>query len=268
MPNIQSVFGKINVFEDFQGQTSSATLSSATNTRFNDLSIAAIHDTTFINSTTRVNGVATFVINNAASDGVSIFTSPMQPSVNAPMVVEARFANSSATDFRAFIGFQQTVSLTATVLPYTVSATTLTANAAGNVAGFYVDTGATTKDFRFLAGINSAASTTAAIAYDFNHAATTLGALGIRSQITLTASSMYTCRVVMYPDGSVEGYAGHTTQPSADLGLSLICRLKAGVITTTNLFFPILSLRSGSTGTPTATCDYFGATGQRDWTAT
>ena len=262
---IQSSDGKIRVFEDFMGVAAAATISDATaGTRYNDITIIAVSgDVAMDHTVDEGGGVASFSGAAGAADGVVITTSPMIPAGNGTMVVEARCKVSAATDYRFFCGFQQTVSLSETVNPFTLSGTTLTANAAGEVVGFYYDTQATTDDFRFMAGSNSAASTAAALDYALG-GATTLGSLGVRCNVTLTADRWFVARVELDADGTARGYFGDETMANVN-GLTHIATLKAGDLSTTVAYFPIVQMLEQSTGDPTHEIDYFKALGNRDW---
>lgn len=262
---IQSSDGKIRVFEDFQGVGAASTLLDATaGTRWNDLTLIAISgDVAVTHTVDEGGGVIAFSGAAGAGDGVVITTSPMIPTANGTMVVEARCKVSAATDYRFFCGFQQTVSLSETVNPFTLSGTTLTDNDGGEVVGFYYDTGATTDDFRFHASAAGVADTAAALDYALG-GATTLGALGVRCNATLTADRWFICRVEIDPDGTARGYFGDETMANVN-GLTHIATLAAGTLTTTVPYFPILQLLEESTGDPTHEVDYFKATGNRDW---
>lgn len=262
---IQSSDGKIRVFEDFNGIAAAATISDGTaGTRYNDITIIAVSgDVAMTHTVDEGGGVAGFSGGAGAADGVVITTSPMIPTGNGTMVVEVRVKVSAATDYRFFCGFQQTVSLSETVNPFTLSGTTLTANAAGEVVGFYYDTGATTDDFRFMAGANSAASTSAALDYALG-GATTLGSLGVRCNATLTADRWFIARVELDADGTARGYFGDETMANVN-GLTHIATLRAGDLSTTVAYFPIVQLLEESTGDPTHEIDYFKALGNRDW---
>lgn len=273
MPEIQSVFGKVRVFEDFMGLPAAATISDATaGTRWNDVSLIAVSgDVDLTHTVDESGGVLAISGAGGAADGLVITTSPFTPAGNGTAVVEARFKNSSATDFRFFCGFQETVSLSETVNPYTLSGTTLTANAAGEVVGFYYDSQATTDDFRFMAGANSSASTGARVRCGWkvaglNSNATTLGSLGIRAGATLTADRWMICRVELDPDGTARGYLGEVAAAGGNAHAPfLVATLEAGELSTTAVYFPVLQMLAQSTGDPTGEVDYFGVTYNRDW---
>jgi hypothetical protein len=262
---IQGSRGKIRIFEDFCGVGAASTLSDATaGTRWNDLTMVAVSgDVAVTHTVDEGGGVIAFSGAAGAADGVAITSSPLIPSANGTIIIEARAKVSAATDYRFFCGFQQTVSLSETVNPFTLSGTTLTANAAGEVVGFYYDTGATTDDFRFMAGSNSSASTAAALDYALG-GATTLGSLGVRCNATLTADRWFIARVEIDTDGTARGYFGDETMANTN-GMTHIATLRSGDLSTTTAYFPILQLLEESTGDPTHELDYILIEGNRDW---
>lgn len=266
---VQGAFGTLEVFEDFQAVGAESQIADATaGTRYNDLCLVAVSGTIDITHTVdESGGVAAFDGGGGAADGVAIVIgSPMQPSTNGPIVMEARFKQASATDFRCFVGFQETVSLSETVNPFTLSGTTLTANNGGQVAGFYTDMAATTDDFRYLLSSDGTAQTTATV-YT-RSGKTTLGSLGVRASVTPAADSWYVARVQINPDGSTIGWFGHTSQGQGDGGgLIQIARTVAGSVDQTALYFPVLQLLATSTGDGINECDYVAARGKRDWAA-
>ena len=267
---VQGTYGKIRVFEDFNGWGATASIADATaGTRYNDLCFIAVSGAVdFINTLDESGGVASFSGAAGAADGIVITSSPLQPSASGTIVMEARFKGASATDLRVFCGWQETLDTAETVNPFTLSTTTLTSNDAGNAVGFYADTGATTDDFRFHASLDGTELTTAAV-YAPGSTSTTLGALGIRTNTTITADSWYIARVEINPDGTALGYFGHTTMAGgAALAPRLVARLtNSGALDQTALYYPVLHLLAESTGDPLLECDYFGFTGNRDWAA-
>jgi hypothetical protein len=273
MPDVQSVFGKVNVFEDFTGYTASTAIADATaGTRFNDITLVAISgQTDIINTVDESGGVMSFTGAGGAADGIAILGSPAQPSRSGTIVMEARFKGASATDLRVFVGWQETIAWDETVNPFTLSSTTLTSNNGGNAVGFYTDTAATTDDFRVHASIDGEELTTAPITVEpalkhiTGQATTTLGALGVRCGVTLTADSWYIARVEIDPSGSARGYFGHTSMGTT--GPRLIATIKAGSLDQTALYVPHLHLAAASTGDPLLEVDYFGYTHNRDWAA-
>ena len=264
---IQDSYGKIGFFEDFIGAPAASTISDATaGTLFKDVTLVAISgDVAMTHVVDESGGIVAFSAAAGAADGVALLGSPMQPSTNGVIRAGGRFKVSAATDYRAFLGLQETISLSETVNPYTLSAVTLTANAAGNVIGFYYDTQATVDGFRFMAGTNSAAATTGGLSYS-RTGATTLGSLGILAGETLTADKWMVWRIEINPDGSAQAYFGDETMANTT-GLTLVASLKAGVISSTALYVAHMHLAEQSTGDPTHEVDYFYQYGNRDWAA-
>lgn len=262
---IQGSRGKIRSFEDFNGIAAAVTHSDATaGARHNDFCIVAISgDAVQDWVVTESGGVSTFSGAAGAGDGAAVIHSPMVPTSNGTMVIEARWKSSVVTDCRLFVGFQQTASLSETVVPFTLSGTTLTVNAAGEVVGFYFDAQATTDDLRFMAGSNSAASTAAALSYALG-GQTTLGSLGVRCNATVTADRWAILRVELDSDGTARGFAGDETMANPN-GLTHIATLKAGDLSTTTLYHPVVSMTAHSTGDPLHSLDYILVEGNRDW---
>jgi hypothetical protein len=263
---IQEAFGKLGGFEDFQGIAASASVADATTgTRVNDITLVAIGTAvTFTYAVDESGGVASFQsADNDAASGMALLSSPMVPSSNGTLVVVGRWKASVVTDFRAFLGWQETASLADTVNPFTLSGTNLTANNGGQVVGFYFDGQATTDDLRFMASSDGTASTTATVTA--REGSTTLGALGILSGATVATDSWITARVEIDPDGTARGYAG-VAGMGRQTGLTLVATLKQGALDADAVYHPHLHLAQHSTGGVVHKVDYFGATGHRDWT--
>lgn len=264
---IQEAFGKLGFFEDFQGVAASVSIADATaGTRVNDITLVGISSAvTFTYTVDESGGVANFTpADNVADSGMALLSSPMVPSSNGTLVVVGRWKASVVTDFRAFLGWQETASLTETVNPFTLSGTTLTANSAGQVVGFYFDGQATTDDLRFMAASDGTASTTATVTA--REGSTTLGSLGILSGATVATDSWITARVEIDPDGTARGYAGIAGMGN-QTGLTLVATLKKGALDADALYHPHMHLAQHSTGGVVHEVDYFGARGHRDWAA-
>ena len=261
---IQGSRGKLRIFEDFHGQAAAVTVSDATLIRHNDLAIAALSGDAVMDwAVDESGGVATFSGAGGAGDGAAIYGSPMVPASNGTMVIETRWKSSVVTDCRLFVGFQVTVSAAEPVNPFTLSGTTLTANNTGETVGFYFDAQATTDDFRFMSSSSGTADTAAALSYALG-GATTLGSLGVRANATVTASRWSILRVELDPDGTARGYAGDETMANVN-GLTHIATLKAGTLSTTGLYFPMVLTACHSTGDPLHSIDYILIEGNRDW---
>ena len=244
---IQSSFGKLSFNEDFLGLRT-ATISDATAANYGDVLLVPVSgDVALTPTVDESGGVAAFSGAAGANDGIAIVSAPMQPSGDGPIWCEGRFKVSITTDYQAFLGFQETVSLTETVNPFTLSGTTLTSNNGGQSVGFYYDTGATTDDFRLHMSSDGTELTTAKVKNGFD-ASTTLGALGVRAGVTLTADEWMIFRVEIDPDGTCRGYFGRASMATSGVGrgsaegLTLVGTIEAGNIDETALLHPIIQL--------------------------
>ncbi len=265
---IQDSFGKIGFFEDFQGLTDddNITLTGGTPVQWNSVLMVPISGDVAQNVVVdEGGGVVSFSGAAQAADGIALLSAPMQPSGNGTIVVVGRWKASAVTDYRVFFGWQETCDRDATVNPFTLSSTTLTANNGGQVVGLYYDTQASTDGFRFMASSDGTAATTAALD-QAREGSTTLGALGILAGDTLVADKFIVARVEIDPDGTARGYLG-TTGMGNQNGLTLVATLAEGALDPDALYHPHMHLAEQSTGDPTHEVDYFGATGNRDWTA-
>ncbi len=265
---IQDQFGRIGFFEDFLGIAAAATISDATaGTRYNDVCLVAISgDVAMDHTVDEAGGVVSFSGAAGAGDGVALIGSPLRPSTNGTIVTGGRFKASAVTDYRVFVGFASTASLSETVNPFTLSGTTLTANNAGEAVGFYYDTQATTDDMRFMSSTAGVADTTATV-YDQYGTKTTLGSLGLRCNATIAADTYMVYRIEIDNDGTVRGWFGDESMGRNKAPIR-IGTLAAGTMTTTSHYFPLMFLAEQSTGDPTHEVDYFYAFGSRDWDGT
>lgn len=261
---IQGSRGKISIWEDFHGRNAAVTITDATLTRYNDFALTSISGNGTMDwKVDESGGVATFVGAAGAGDGVSLYASPMVPASNGTMVIEARWKSDVVTDCRLFVGFQVTVAAAEPVVPFTLSGTTLTANNTGETVGFYFDAEATTDDLRFMSSSSGTADTSAALSYALG-GATTLGSLGVRANATVTANRWSILRVEVDSDGTARGYAGDETMANVN-GLTRIATLKAGTLSTTGVYFPIVTMTQHSTGAGIHSLDYILVEGNRDW---
>jgi len=265
---IQDQFGRIGSFEDFirPFEDTDTTIADADGLMYNDTLIVAVSGDVTVNSTVdESGGVIALSGAGGAGDGFVMLQAPMRADRNGTIVVGGRCKASSVTDGRFFGGFVQTVDRDETVIPFSLSGTTLTANSVGEAVGFYFDSAATTDDFRFMSASSGTADTTAGLSYALG-GQTTLGSLGVRANATPTADKYWAWRVEVDPDGTVKGYFGDETMANTT-GLTLVATLKPGVLSTTTMLFPMLFMNAVSTGDPTHEVDYFYSRGNRYWGA-
>ena len=256
----QGGHGIVSVFEDFQGGIAQ-TLTDGTEYRYNDLRLAAISGNVAQDIVVSApNGIATFSGAAGATDGVSLYTLPFQPSTQGTISMEVRFKLSVLTTWGAFIGFQETVSVAEPVNPFTLSGTTLTANNGGNTFGLYYDTTATTDDWRTMASLAGVAQTAA---IGLNGAA--LGTLGTRASAVPVVDSWMYCRVEIDADGAGRVFYGDVSTDPGNTGPKIVGALEAGTLSTTALYHPIATLVDPSTNDPLWSVDFFGARAGRSW---
>ena len=257
----QSEWGRIVLEEDFSSALA-ATITDATEYRYGKFRMAAISgDVAADIVVDEGNGVATFSGAGGAADGIALYTLPFIPAYNGTLTVEARWKSSVVTDYRSFLGFQQTVSVAEPVNPFTLSSTTLTANNGGEVFGLYFDAQATTDDVRMMSSTAGVADTTA-INADTGSA---LGALGVRANGTVTADSWQYGRVEIDPDGACRAYYGDVGNDPNNTGPKRVGSIKAGVLSATAALHPMLLLACHSTGDPLFHVDFIRVTAYRDW---
>ena len=255
----QDVFSKIGFFEDFLGMEDDGgrTLSDATSVQYNSLLLVPISGDVNMDSTVdEPGGVVAFSGAAGAGDGIALLSSPFCPA-DGPISMGIRFKYSAVTDMRAFIGFIQTADRDETLNPATLSGTTLTVNNTGETFGFYIDTGATTDDWRVISHNGTAIDT-----------ATGMGTLGVRANSTPAADSWIVMRVEIDPNGAARAYLGDSSVDPAHTGPKLIYSLASGFLSVaaTTMYHPFAFLGANSTGDPTTEVDYFWGTASRDWT--
>ena len=249
-------FGRIGFFEDFQGLTDDddITLSDATPVRWNDVLLIPISGDVAQNVlVTDGGGIVTFNGDGSAGDGICLTSAPMQPSGNGPLRMSARFKLTAVTDMRLFVGWQETVDRDETVAPFSLSGTTLTDNAVGQVFGLYYDTGADTDDWR------AAGASDGSIFTDSSSP-------GIRANSTPVADEWMIAKVEIDPDGTARAWYGDSSLDNPSVSMNLIDTLPSGNLDVDAFYHPILFMVAVSTGDPTFKVDYITARGNRDWT--
>lgn len=252
----QDEFGRIGFFEDFQGLTDDddQTLTSGTPVRWKDVLMVPISGNVTQNVVVdEGGGVISFSGAGAAADGIALISAPMQPSGNGTIRMGARFKLSAVTDMRVFCGFQETCDRDATVNPFTLNGTTLTANNGGQAFGIYYDTQATVDDFRVMGSSDGTAFTTP------------LGTIGVRAYSTPVLDEYMVVRVEIDPNGVARVFYGDSSTDLTGTGLNLVKTLAKDILDEDALYHPHLHIVAQSTGNPTFEVDYFWAKGNRDW---
>ena len=195
-------------------------------------------------------GILAITTDVGDDDNAALFAGPFKPA-NGPVWVEARYKYSN-TDCAVFVGFTETLSLTAPAMPAEFATATMAYNGTGGLVGIVYDVDGTTDDFRAVMGDGGAAK------LDSGN--------GIRSNSTLTADRWFITRVVLNTDGSAEVWhadAGHANSEGIPT-LRLIKKFGAG-LTPTDLFYPVVMIENRSANARVLEVDYIWGEGARDW---
>jgi hypothetical protein len=212
-------------------------------------------------------GILDITTDTADNDNQALVAGVWKPS-SGGMYMECRckIPDSVATTRAAvFVGFSETMAMDTPVMPAETATATTTYNGSGGMAGFVMDSDATTIAWRFVAGDAGAALATVAGAGAVGLAAGAAGtAIGITANHqTLTADRWYLFRVEITPAGIARGYFGdigsndqlkHVGSSSAALG-------------TSDCFHAVALIENRSGANERLEVDYFEAEGYRDWAA-
>jgi hypothetical protein len=205
----------------------------------------------FASTVDETGGILAITTDTGDDDSAVLFAGKFAPR-DGKMTMRARFKYSNV-DCAIFVGFAETISLTAPVMPAEFATATMTYNAGGCI-GFNYDADGTTDDFRAVMGDGSAA-----ISDSGN---------GTRANATLTADRWFEAFVVLNEDGSGEcwlGDSGHINS-SKELKLRLIKRFSAGtLLTPTDLFYAVLMIENRSGAARVLEVDYIYGEAGRDW---
>jgi hypothetical protein len=189
---------------------------------------------------------------DVGDDDNAVLVGPRCKPVNGGAWLEARYKYSNV-DCAIFVGFTETLSLTAPVMPAEFATATMTYNGTGGMVGIQYDVDGTTDDFRAVMGDGGAGT---------GGSSTT----GVRSLSTLTADRWFITRVELFMDGSAEVWhsdSGHVDGAGYP-AMRLIKKFTAG-LTATDLFYPVVMIENRSANARVLEVDYaFGEHG-RDW---
>lgn len=248
----QGSLGRITAFADFTGIYDSVAWG-ATNLVSGDTwgtgwGFASVNEGSFASTVDEANGVLAITTDTGDNDNCVLIGPRMQPSINAPLVIEARFKFNSATLGAVYCGFTETLSLTTPVMPAEFATATMTYNGSGQMLGAQLDTDATTNDFRALGGDAGAVYS----GWDTN---------GTRANETITADEWYIVRCELETGGTGRVLVGHKNK-----SLDLIKEVDDNP--TTNLLYPILMFENRSGAARVFEVDYCFASGARDWEVT
>jgi hypothetical protein len=254
--------GEIKVFEHFLGQFKSGT--AGTNqlqwqtdagqlTR--DIGYVSVNEGSFASTVDEPGGILAVTTDTGDDDNFFMHTGVFKPA-DGGMEMECRFKTNSATLGAIFAGFTETLALDTPVMPVELATVTVTHNGAGGMAGLYLDTDATTADFRAAFGDGGAALAQK----DPKGAVVT--AINSRANATITADAWYIAKVEVKPDGMARVYIG---EADAAKELKLVAESTAA-LGTSDVFYAVLGFENRTAAARLFEVDYFYARAWVDWT--
>ena len=250
----QGSFGQCRVWDDFLGPDNDLTWGTGT-VKVGNFGFVSVNEGTFEWTIDEGNGVLAITTDTGDDDNAALFAGTFIPSVNGPLICEARFKFNSATLGSVFCGFTQTLALDTPVMPMEFATATMTYNGTGQILGENYDVDGTTDDFRASAGTAGAVTGTN---YATNAA---LAATGIRANETLTADEWHITRVELSGDGIGTIWHGHKGRQ-----LDQIVRITG--LGTTNALNAMCMIENRTANARILEVDYGYASGSRDWEVT
>lgn len=246
--------GEITVWNDFTGIYNDVAWGTGTLVApFDGIGFTSDDEGSFASTVDEPGGILAITTDTGDDDSAVLFAGPFFAR-DGGCQMKARFKYSNV-DCAIFVGFQETISLTAPVMGAEFATATMTYGNVGNVVGFNYDADGTTDDFRAVMGDGQAAL------LDSGN--------GIRANATVTADRWFEAEVVVNPDGSAECWLSDVGHVDADSipQLRLVkhfSRRGATMINTTDPIFAILMIENRSGAARVLEVDYFGAKGYRD----
>lgn len=217
-----------------------------------DLAFTSDDEGSFANTVDESGGVLAITTDVGDDDSAALFAGKFAPR-DGLMTVRTRFKYSNV-DCAIFVGFTETLSLTAPVMPAEFATATMTYNGTGGMVGFSYDVDGDTDDFRAVYGDAGSAKS------DSSN--------GIRANATLTADRWFEAEVNLYPDGTADcwlGDSGHANSTGVNK-MRLIKRFTTGtLLTTTDLFYAVLMIENRSANARVLEVDYLFGEAGRDW---
>ena len=246
------ISGKIYGHNDFTGIYNDVVWGTGTlvSAAFAPFGFTSDDEGSFASTVDEPGGILAITTDVGDDDSAVLFAGPFFAR-DGGMRMGARFKYSN-TDCAVFVGFAETISLTAPVMPAEFATATMTYNP-GNMVGFNYDVDGTTDDFRAVMGDGSAA-----ISDSGN---------GTRANATLTADRWFEAEVIVNTDGTAECWlsdVGHV-DPEGFPTLRLIKRFSTGtLLNTTDPLYPILMIENRSANARVLEVDYMWFEANRD----
>jgi len=239
MAEIQSQFGKLEVWNDFLAPQGDLTWGTGVVELGGGVAMVSVNEGTINDVADEGGGVLQFLTDTGDNDNVCLISGKFEASEGA--VMEARFKVADDLGVGIFAGFSETMALDTPVVPAEFATTTMTYNGTGGMVGAQYDTDGTTDGWRAVMGDGGAA-----VASSAN---------GILSTATAPSADQWQIvRAHLNPDGSGEVYVDG----------KLIKKFTAG-LTATDLFYAVLIVENRTAAAREVEVDYFYARGNRDW---
>ncbi len=245
----QTSDGVIAWGSDFAGKYADVTWGTGT-VLIDGLGFVSVNEGSFGDSTTLSGGVID-ITTDTGDDDNACFVGMAGIPQEGGLTVEARWQITNL-DCAVYLGFTQTLSMSAPVMPAEFATATMTYNGTGAMVGFNYDVDGTTDDYRALMGTGGAG---------VNGSSTT----GIRANVTTTVSKWVTGKVNLFSDGGGECWlsdVGHQDKAGMPI-LRLIKRWpgteqgRSAAISTTAVYFPFLMIENRSGNARHLYVDYF-----------
>ena len=200
------------------------------------------------------NGVLAITTDVGDNDSAVLMAGTLIPNVSGPIVTEWRLKvnDVAAGGVAVFVGFTETLSLSAPVMPAEFATATMTYNGTGQILGAQLDADGTVIDWRAVSGDAGAVVGT-------NRATrAALATAGIRANETMTADEWYIVRVELSSEGVGEVYVGHKNR-----GLDLILTVTG--VPVVNPLYAICMVENRSGNAKVMEVDYGYVKGYCDW---
>ena len=232
-------------------------------------SLHGVAEGTTIATVDEPGGILACTTDVADEDSIAVSAGVWKPA-DGGMEFECRvkIPTSVATTRAAmWVGFTETLSVAAPIMPYQVITSTATYNGTGGMVGFAFDSDATSITWRFIAGDGGAALATIN-SNDSPKTSGTVGTdIGIDAQATITADRWWVFRVEVQPDGQAAGYIlDDAAENNTNKELRFVGRTTAALGTGDNFHATIIG-ETRSAFNEEFEIDYAYASGRRDWSA-
>ena len=214
--------------------------------------LIAVNEGSYASLSDESGGVIAITTDTGDNDNSALVAGKFAPR-DGKMIVRSRFKVLAVDSVGIFMGFAETLSIAAPVMPAGFANTAMTYQAGGMV-GLQFDSDGTTDDWRAVMGDGSAAISDSV--------------QGIRATATVINDSFFETEVILHEDGSGECWLGHSGNQNSS-GFNKLRRVKhftAGtLLTNTDTFYAVLMFENhNGGGAEVLEVDYFYGDAGRD----